>query len=44
MIGDFPNSLGFKQLARGLHAGFVKALICRGVACGERHHRNKLEP
>jgi hypothetical protein len=34
----FQISLGFKQLARGLHA----ELSGQGFACGNRHHRHKL--
>jgi hypothetical protein len=39
----FQVSLGFKQLARGLHALLMMAWACRRLACGHRHHRNKLK-
>jgi hypothetical protein len=46
-------SLGFKQLAQGLHANWMSfgrhlhvmapaAWKCRGVACGDSGHENKL--
>jgi hypothetical protein len=38
----FRISLGFKQLARGLHAGF-KIGAAAGFACGDCHPQNKLE-
>jgi hypothetical protein len=37
-------SLGFKQLARGLHAVVAMAAACGRVACGDSHHQNKLAP